>query len=586
MPFVKDRVPIAVMVTLAALGTTVVVLHQKDDSPTMDEPFHAMASAEYAMRGTYWANLEHPPLMKLLAGTFLKAAGARPPLIPRPFVFEQTEKPSHFCYQNTISHFDFFAAARRPFPAVFFLLVITAGLAGAWRAGRLAGAFCAAFIAFEPNLVAHAGVLHTDVPAALGFLLTLTLAFAAFEKRSVWLLVATGVSFGLSLAAKFSMVLLGPLLFVLSAIDLLKRVRGQKSQTTSSGEPHRAGRFSKQHWGFPLAGFVMVSLIAASVLFSIYQICLRQMPGEEREAAVRFFLSSRGAEPREIERAVSIGRILPSAGHYVAGLTGIAVQNRKGGGVNYLMGETSVEGFWYYFFVAFAVKSSLGILFLLALAAAMSLTRKARPSLFEWFFLGASAYVYISAMGASYNIGFRHMLPATPLLVVTAVLLVFRALPRFPAAVLLASLAFVQALETLAIHPHQFSFFNALAGGPERGDYWLNDSNLDWGQDVYRLALALPALGIREKDLTVSYFGGALPEAYLPDSRVLNLGSWDVPPGTYAVSSFILNVAPEFMAFRGRYEAARSFFVLRRRIRERGEPIGRVGYSIRIYRVR
>ena len=49
-------------VLLAAGGSAVVLDHTKGDSATMDEPFHALASAEYAISGTYYANLEHPPL--------------------------------------------------------------------------------------------------------------------------------------------------------------------------------------------------------------------------------------------------------------------------------------------------------------------------------------------------------------------------------------------------------------------------------------------------------------------------------------------------------------------------------------------
>ncbi len=37
------------------------------------------------------------------------------------------------------------------------------------------------------------------------------------------------------------------------------------------------------------------------------------------------------------------------------------------------------------------------------------------------------------------------------------------------------------------IYPHSMSCFNELAGGPQNGDKYLLDSNLDWGQDVFYL---------------------------------------------------------------------------------------------------
>ncbi len=42
---------------LAAVGVLLVVDHVRGDSPTMDEPFHTLAAAEYAIAGTYNANL-------------------------------------------------------------------------------------------------------------------------------------------------------------------------------------------------------------------------------------------------------------------------------------------------------------------------------------------------------------------------------------------------------------------------------------------------------------------------------------------------------------------------------------------------
>ncbi|HSI32010.1 MAG: hypothetical protein ACAI43_21835, partial [Phycisphaerae bacterium] len=37
-------------------------------------------------------------------------------------------------------------------------------------------------------------------------------------------------------------------------------------------------------------------------------------------------------------------------------------------------------------------------------------------------------------------------------------------------------------------HPDYLAFFNRLSGGPARGQEVLADSNIDWGQDVARLA--------------------------------------------------------------------------------------------------
>ena len=68
---------------------------------------------------------------------------------------------------------------------------------------------------------------------------------------------------------------------------------------------------------------------------------------------------------------------------------------------------------------------------------------------------------------------------------------------------------------SLRVHPGYLGYFNLAAGGPEAGHRYLLDSNLDWGQDLYRLPAALEALDPqREAPLALLYFGHVEPELY------------------------------------------------------------------------
>ena len=138
--------------------------------------------------------------------------------------------------------------------------------------------------------------------------------------------------------------------------------------------------------------------------------------------------------------------------------------------------------------------------------------------------------------------------------------------------------------ETLAVHPHEISFFNLAAGGPSRGHLWLNDSNLDWGQDLVRLARELERRG-DEAGTTVAYFGGAFPPYHVPQARFFDAATSPLAPGLYAVSSFLLAAGPELMALRGDAGRAAGYARLRRVLSVRGIPEGRVGYSILLYRL-
>lgn len=562
------RFPVAVL-ALAACGVALVFDHTRLDSPTMDEPIHTLAAAEYAISGTYYANLEHPPLVKLLSGFAVRAAGARAPKMDVPFSMASAEQPRPFSFSSPLAPEKLFGVARAPVAALFFLLVACAAWAVRERAGELAGILTALVLAFEPNHLAHAGVVHTDLAASLGFFATLALAVRALERRSLALWGATGVALGAALAAKFSCVLLVPMLAILALVGLLRERR----------EAARAGRRPDL---VPLRGFLLAGAASFAVLFGSYAVAMRHMGGPEAGKAVRIFLASRQAPPETVERILAISRLSKEAGHYAAGLAGIAVQNRTGGGVNYLRGKLSVDGFWDYFFVAFAVKSSLGFLAILVVACGVGVARRVRPDLVLLTLVLPPAYLFVTGMATSYNIGVRHMLPVYPLLLAASVLVLFRALPvRWAAGVLLAG-ATLQLGETVRVHPHELSFFNAAAGGPENGEAWLNDSNLDWGQDLGRLARRLRERGDEERT-TVAYFGGGDVPYYTPRATVFDPAELPIRPGLWAVSSFLLCCGPEATAFHGDPAGAAGLARLRRSVATRGTRVDRVGYSIVLY---
>lgn len=112
-------------------------------------------------------------------------------------------------------------------------------------------------------------------------------------------------------------------------------------------------------------------------------------------------------------------------------------------------------------------------------------------------------------------IGIRYLLPVYPFLYVLAGAFVAKVvLPRARrfGAVLVVAIVAIQTAESAAVYPNHLAFFNTLAGGPERGESYLLDSNLDWGQDLKRLKRYMDRTGTRS--VCLHYFGSGLPAYY------------------------------------------------------------------------
>ena len=135
------------------------------------------------------------------------------------------------------------------------------------------------------------------------------------------------------------------------------------------------------------------------------------------------------------------------------------------------------------------------------------------------------------------------------------------------------------AYEILRIHPHELPYFNAIAGGPERGRLALSDSNVDWGLDLKRLASELARR--RVTDPTIVYFGGddVLYRTGVPDFAA----EPRVRGRLVAISAFQLAVGPEFHEYHGEKAIAAALRRLREEIEARGRPVGRVGHSIYLF---
>ncbi len=560
------RAIVLAAVAATALSVLLVRDHTRGDSLSADEPVHILSGYFDVFARNAIVNIEHPPLMKMLAGLALKTLPLPQPPARVPMGISFTDWGREFFFHGPVPPDAIIATARAPFLLLLALLLATVFLWARSRYGDGAALLAVALLAFDPNLVAHAGVVHTDLGAALTFLL----AVIAWENLrnagpSAANFAAAAVALGLAFLTKFSAVYLLPILLLQGLLS------ARKEDRPGAAIGRMLGRLG------------LVVAAAFALVLGVYAIVTSRMDLADQRDIIHEMVALRGAPglSRVIEE---IARVSPPLGHYLGGLASVARQNAQGGGVNFLFGKVSVAGFPFYFFIAFLAKSTLAFLVVTALAL-YALARDPESRAEASLLLLPVGVLFLASIGTSYNIGIRHMLPVYPFLALAGAGLFARASrkARGHAPVwLLAALPLVSAAEIVLIHPHELSYFNPLAGGPDRGRRILSDSNVDWGLDLKRLAAEVRRRGVA--DPTVAYFGG--------DDVGFRVGVPDflqrpaVRGGLVAVSEFYLAEGRQFLRYQGTREAAAALEWLLAEIAARGRPAGRVGYSIELFELR
>jgi 4-amino-4-deoxy-L-arabinose transferase-like glycosyltransferase len=151
--------------------------------------------------------------------------------------------------------------------------------------------------------------------------------------------------------------------------------------------------------------------------------------------------------------------------------------------VIFALGRRWFEPVWWYYPLAFVVKNPLLLLAGVVVGLTALLRRPASwlRAVALWFF---PVLYSIAAIIEGMDIGYRHMLPIHPylyLIIGGGVTHWARAGRRWRGWVAAAA-SVAYAAGTLSVFPNEIAYFNELVGGPAGGYRYLADSNVDWGQ--------------------------------------------------------------------------------------------------------
>ncbi|WP_225889217.1 glycosyltransferase family 39 protein [Streptomyces resistomycificus] len=461
----------------AAMVTTAL-----QQTPTIDEPVYVATAADYLHAHRVRHNPEHPPLGKLVVAVGVALAD---PHVDRSFTGDQGMLGRHLLYESGNDPWQVMLWARLPVIVLTLLFGFVVFAFARELAGAVGGLVALASYTLSPDVVAHGSLATLDVPTA-GFLLTSVWLLWRARRRPRLYLPLGGAALGAALATKMSALPAVLVLPVLAGVSVWCAGAG-------AGTADRRGRLLRA-----IGGAAVVALIALAVVWVSYLAVdprLRWTPRQHVPVVhgLRGLLVHLSPFPESYRDGMRIQ---------------FGLENRPWEG--FLFGRVYTGSLWYYLPVALLVKTPLGLLALWAAGAvAVVAVRRSRPV--APYLLAPPAVLLAAAMQGSRDFGTRYALFVPMFLAVAAgCVLVVRW--RWAPAVTAALVLFL-AVSSVRTYPYYLPYSNEAFGGTTRTHLHLHDSNVDWGQDLGRLADRLRERHRGERVWLV-YKGSGVPSWY------------------------------------------------------------------------
>src|SRR2546423_8134230 len=450
-------------------------------SITTDEIVMIPSAYYYLVAGDCRLVNEHPPFVKLVAA--LPLLFVQPKEAPPQTSLTEDSALVKFEYADSFwgSNNDLFESLSFWPRVAMIALAVALGLLVFAFARELFGARAAvlavALYSLEPTVLAHGRVVQTDIAASFGYLLLFFTLYRSARAPSTGRAVLVGVACGAACVTKFSMLVAAPILFVAFLAMLWRAPHLARSRKTLS------------------AHACLVALAALFVIHAAYFFDRRPLDAGDRLWIEKTYASGSAGV---LSAAAALSYVLPT--DFVMGIFWQLWHNRAGHPAG-LLGMYSRTGWWYYFPVAFALKTTVPFLLLSLASLAWGAHGFFRRRDWRFLLLLAPFALYTAgSMASNLDIGVRYYLPAYPFLFIMSGalldrLLNLRARRALGVAVVAVALGWC-AFEAPRAYPDHMTYMNQLP--PPAPPWWyLSDSNVEWGDDVRELATYLKARGVK-----------------------------------------------------------------------------------------
>ena len=489
---------------LLAVFVALTISASADASAAWDEPIHLTAGYMAAARGDHRIDPSHPPLLRMWAALPVLVSGD--PAVDTGIIDRTTPAAwlgEAYGFAHRFMYVD--NDADRMLDAARVMVVLLGVMLGifvfCWAREWLGPApaiGALALFALEPNLLAHASLVTTDLGLTTFFFGTVYFLWKTCERPTLRRALGAACCGALAAASKFSAILLAPAVIVLLLVAVRRRTMTIRAAVAVAG---------------------LMIATAIGVIWMAYG--FRFLPSDSPSWAFDFAdtdVTRNHPTLAAFSGWVDRHHLLPNA--YTQGFlyTTASAQAMP----SFLAGDLSTSGWWYYFPLAFLIKTPVALLLLVTIGAGVCVARfrSIGPLPLTFVAVPVAAY-FAAAMVSGVNLGVRHILPVYPfvLLLAAAAVKTLLATRRRWAHVAL-TVAFAAGVAELArAYPYPLTFFNQFVGGPGNGFKYLADSNLGWGTNLRRLKDWMDRRGVSH--INLAYFGQADPAYYRIDATHL-----------------------------------------------------------------
>lgn len=558
-----------IAVALLSLLVVLCLASMRFNAPTSDEQNHISRGYHYLVTGNLDLNVA-PPFVNMLSGV--------PLLFRKGIVLPSYDMTHAKTYINEFAenfvwvYNDAEEVINGGRLAIVFLSVMLGFFVFRWARelwGMPAGLLALFLYVLDPNILAHSQLVTTDLGVACLIFIATYYLWRFLCKRRNRDLFLSGILLGLSQATKQTALLLVPIFGVIVLLDLFwnrdTTWQGHWPWRERAGHGQRTGRFC-----FFCMVFLTLALVAILAMWAAYRFeTAPLLPHSEQHATIDKFIRTPMLRNMVYRILESIPLPFPT---YFRGIRWLQRYAQRGTPA-FLMGQHATKGWWYYFLVAFAIKTPLPTLLLWAAALGLGL-RQSHDVQRRVFVLYVPVLVFFGVTLFSFlNIGYRHILPVLPFVFVLSSRVATLVTRNWTKLALVVACIWL-AISSLFIYPHYLAYFNELVGGPDNGYKYLVDSNLDWGQDLKNLKTYMDQHDL--DSIYLAYFGSAHVDYYgmralpLPAQEPADLQTRS--EAVYAISVTLLQ--------SGYLGDTQAYAWL-----QRYQPFAKIGYSIFLYRL-